>query len=264
MKVVGLILLGCIGYTMASFSPFNAASSIFQQVARMKRDVSNDSPSCLISCGESIVFAFEAKIKSSKIPFDADTLSFNQAVCESHNPKLFEIACHLYEKFIQCVNECPARQTENFPYVLFKSADFMCNERFDAFEKHLPCVFGTCNKARPICESKCQQYQKKLEGSLKGLPTLNQDSPEEIKGRIENLISIVCGYIDCTMNCLYPQFKNKCGYQAENLERELMQQSIESVKDYVASFQTDFEWPQSCHTLADNTFLTNEYERYDK
>jgi len=160
MKVVGLILLGCIGYTMASFSPFNAASSIFQQVARMKRDVSNDSPSCLISCGESIVFAFAAKIKSSKIPFDPDTTSFNQAVCESHNPAIFDVACDLLEKYQQCVDKCRPKRTEDVSHLLLKSADFMCKTHYEEFKKELPCVFDACNEALRTCEPKCQQFQK--------------------------------------------------------------------------------------------------------
>jgi len=265
MKIAGLILLGCIGYTMASFSTFNAASSIFRQVARMKRRADNQ-PQCINICNEATAMAFARKIKSSRIPFDKKPSSLNQIICQSHNPTLFDIVCDLYKKHTECAKKCPANQAEDFPFTLIdESAKFMCTARYHDFKKQLPCVFRTCNAARPICEPECQHYQTRLEDSLHEFLTVTHSTPKETKDRIENIASIACGYVDCTMDCLYPKFEKGCGHQAENLERELMQHSIDAVKKYVASaFQLDFEWPESCHTLAEHTFSTGNHGRNNK
>jgi len=254
MNIIGLIFLGCIGYTMASFSPFNAVSSIVHQVARMKRDVRlppTDPSHCLISCGETMAFAFESKVQSSKIPFDPDTTSFNQAVCESHNPAIFDVACDLLEKYQQCVDKCRPKRTEDVSHLLLKSADFMCKTHYEEFKKELPCVFDACNEALRTCEPKCQQFQKKLEKILENEKT--PKTPKEAVEAIENLVSIVCGYADCTMNCLYPEFKRECGSSAENLERKLMQHTIDAVKEFAASLKLNLNWPESCRNLARNT-----------
>jgi len=267
MKIACLIFLGCIGYTMALFSPFDAVSTIFQQVARISRNYRwtqyVNLPICLDMCSYSMETVFRYNIKLSKIPFDANTSSFNQAVCDWRNPVLFDMVCDLYKKYLQCVNvECKGDEA-NDVHVLFNSVEFMCGKHFQDFKKGLPCVYSACNEARSICEPKCQKYQRDLEKSLKDvILILGQKSPEAAKEDIKLLVSIVCRYADCTMNCLYPQFESRCGLAAENLERELMEHTFDVVKEYQASLQNvrqlDFDLPKSCHTLAaNNTFGKN-------
>jgi len=92
---------------------------------------------------------------------------------------------------------------------------------------------------------------KKLEKILENEKT--PKTPKEAVEAIENLVSIVCGYADCTMNCLYPEFKRECGSSAENLERKLMQHTIDAVKEFAASLKLNLNWPESCRNLARNT-----------
>jgi len=256
MKIVAIILLGCVGYTVAAFTPFDAFSSIYKQTARMKRDASSDPGQCFAACVEAMELELGKKIRDLDIPLQEPT-SLTEIVCLAHNPTLFNAACSVYGKYHQCLTVCPNDQYKAMALKALQVSKFMCVDRYEEFQQYLPCIYSTCDAARSICEHKCRPFESKIENDANGLS--KSDNDEENFKNVINMISEVCGYVDCTMECLYSQYTDSCGKYATNLEKELMEKTLEAVAEYTDSLVSNFPWPASCQKLHAHTFYKIEY-----
>lgn len=251
MKTAAIILFACIGYTLAAFTPFDAISSIYKQMSRMKRDVAPGQSDCFASCVNDMVLVLSEKMKTLELPIEKPS-SLTAQICLSHNPTVFDAACEVYKPFDQCLNACPNDQKKTMVLKSLSVHKFICVDRYDDFKQHLPCQAAACDNARPTCESGCKTFQTVSDKA--GLQLAMDINPENFTGNMVNMLSSLCGYVDCTTECLYPKYKSECGPESEKLEKELMQKAIISVGETMQSSVPGFEWPNSCYKLRDNTY----------
>jgi len=250
MKVTStcIILLGCIGYCMA-FNPsasFDAISSIFKQMNRIKRDASNEESKCWSACNEAAGLDFQNETESMNLVVPEEPkepVSTLQIVCYAHNPIWLEPACSVYEKYLQCLTKCPDELMKKLTLQLIKPAKFICKDRIYGIKKYLPCIFETCNKTAWRCESKCRPYEE----ALQQMPQEKHDATYSQKIlHLENEFTYGCNYAGCASNCMLPRIERQCGPVAVNLERELIREIFSAVEEVLLTHVPDFEWPEAC------------------
>lgn len=250
-----IILLGCIGYCTAfnSFASFDTASSIFNQMNRMKRDPSNEQFNCVSACFNAVESFIKNETESidalAKEPVGPDgPISLGQFVCYMHNPIWLKPSCSVYEKFRECTTKCPDDMTKNLTLQLVEPFEFICTDRIEDVKYYLPCIFDTCNKSHANCDRKCQHYKERLEH----MPNENHNATHREKIlEIEKQLTHVCNYAGCSLTCMYSKIKRECGSGGAYLEREFIEEIFISIQEFFSHAQ-GFKWPKACEKFTDN------------
>jgi hypothetical protein len=249
MKISGIVCLVFLHCSAASFMPFDNAATIFKQFTRMKRDAIPVEMPCMLKCLESVRKDIEHEVRQLEKSSKADEFSFENVVCQWHDPKMLAVTCKPYRKYTQCLSKCPRGEWKDFAFKLLEPAKFMCADRYSDFKENLQCIYGSCQQAKRTCESKCQKYEEKLEP----IPKLVQERPVP-DAYMDTIVSPICAYTDCITDCWYPVIGIECGQGALNLERELLQITIDAVKIAAETLVggQNLHWPESCQMLAEN------------
>jgi len=219
---------------------------------RMKRDASDTEYECVSACFRAVEAHIQNETESIDAPLPQEAegpVSLGQAVCYLHNPIWLKPACSVYENFRQCMTKCPNDIMKNMTLHLVEPFEFICTDRIDDAKDYLPCIFETCNKTHPDCDRKCRRYEKILEH----MPNEKHDAARSEKMlEIENQLTHVCKYADCSLDCMYRKIKRQCGLDSANLEREFIREIFVSIQEFF-SYAPDFEWPEACEVFTINS-----------
>jgi hypothetical protein len=225
--------------------------SIFDQPIRARRSRSSVDPNLLTNrCASSCANRYKNAVGTRSLVVDRpnDIDREDEDEDDSKENTQLEIICEAARPFVGCFDQCPLSESKRQLSAALEPARFVCLDRYEALRSAMPCIESTKPTVASRCRPECRRYEQSVNKTLALIenPLISFLYTDR---EVKELIRGLCVFVECSMTCSKPIFRNKCGSETADLMMETVRKVMEAAKVYDRLIYSGTMMPMECDRL---------------